>query len=263
MSSVDIVVPVYSRLDLLVDALLSIPNACKENDWKVFVVNDNSPEGLSEIKNILKDFEEYDITLLHNGQNGGFAYSVNRGAGRGRGKYVFVLSTDVVLFENAIDNAISEIENDESIGAVGMKLLFPEGTPNGTPGHIQHVGISFDIHRMPHHIFINWTPDNPKVLGIREVPAITGAAFLVPRAIWRNIKGLDTEYGIGTYEDMDMCFKIRSMDKKIIVCQESMGTHFVGASIKEANGSFPLDHNRQIFYNKWKPYIVWDDGALL
>lgn len=263
MASVDIVVPLYSRLDLLVEALLSIPNACKENDWKVFVVNDNSPEGLAEVKKVLKDFEEYDISLLHNGQNGGFAYSVNRGAGRGRADYVFVLSTDVVLFDNAIDNAVKEVENDDTIGVVGMKLLFPEGTPHGTPGHIQHIGLSFDIHRMPHHIFINWSPDNPKVLGVHEVPAITGAAFLVPRPVWRKIKGLDTSYGVGTYEDMDMCFSIRALGKRVVVCQESIGTHFVGASSAELGKPFPLDHNRQIFYNKWKPYITWDDGVLL
>ena len=52
----DIVIPVHGRLDLLSECLDSIPEACSTFDYTITVVDDNSPEGIGEVKKFLSSY---------------------------------------------------------------------------------------------------------------------------------------------------------------------------------------------------------------
>ena len=191
----------------------------------------------------------------------------NLAARKGRNKYIFLLNSDVILEPDSGDVMVSYLENDDELGVVGMKLLFPQEIPYEDSrirptGKVQHYGISFDITARPQHIFVGWSPENPKVNVPIEPPAVTGAAFMTRRSIWNKVKGLETSYGMGTYEDVDYCFSVRREGYKVMVFPDAVATHYTGASQTKEN-TFPLEINRNLFYNRWQGKIEWSDGRLL
>lgn len=251
MSLVDIVIPVYGQFELLLKCLDSIHNAFKTTLFKIIIVDDNSPE-----KFILPDeYRNFNVTLKRNTKNFGFPKTCNIGARQGQSPLIFFLNSDVVLEENSGDILVKTMD-DPTIGIAGMKLLFPEGLTQEQhkirpAGKIQHVGHSFNITGDPHHMFVGWGTDNPRVNQFRDVPSVTGAALMVRRNLFKMVKGFDEIYGRGTFEDVDLCFSVLSLGGRIVIQPEAVGTHFVGGSSAEQGFGFPLSQNKQLFYNKW------------
>jgi GT2 family glycosyltransferase len=152
--------------------------------------------------------------------------------------------------------------DDPEVGMAGPKLLFPEDdSRHGPPGRIQHAGIEFDIGGHPQHVFIGWSADHPKANQECNVPAITGACFITRRNIWREAGGMQALYGAGTYEDVDYCFSVRSMNKYVRYVPGAVASHRVGGSI--TNGAnqqgFNLAINETIFRGRWAHMLRWTE----
>lgn len=270
----DIIIPVYGRFDLLEKCLASIPEACTGYPFKIYVVDDASPGGVAETKKFFKSgagIGASGVDVLFNTLNVGFPASVNKGARKGTGKYILLLNSDVVLAPKSLDIMLDRMQSEPELGVLGMKLLFPLDASQADqairpPGRVQHVGISFDIHAEAHHIFVGWSADNPRVNTINQVPAVTGAAFLTRRDLWKKLRGMDVVWGRGTWEDVDYCFKARSVGYYVAVATNAVGTHYTGGSSVSSGvptKPFPLAENKQIFYNRWTGQIQWSDMVLL
>ena len=260
---VDIVIPVYGRFDLLEKCLDSIPDT---PDYKIIIVDNNSPD---PVKDEFYDGieREQEVRIIENYENEGFARACNKGARSGGAPLVFFLNSDVILEPDAIDHLIVEM-NDSKVGICGMKLVFPEyaeGLPQQgrPPGKIQHIGIHMDIHGMPRHTFSGWSDTNPKVLNVREVWAVTGAGLMIRRSLLRDTGGFDEVYGIGTFEDIDLCMKVRDLGYNIIVSQDTKGVHYTNASVITYGVEFPLQMNQLTFMQRWATKLYWKEHEVL
>jgi GT2 family glycosyltransferase len=149
---------------------------------------------------------------------------------------------------------------DPSIGICGYKLLFPDDSndPNRPAGKVQHIGMASNIRGDMIHPLIGWSPDNPKCNVSREVLAVTGASFIVRRDIFQRVGGFDPIFGKGYYEDMDLCFKIRSAGKRVFVDTNAVATHGVGQTFK-SNEPPPIQQNQQIFKLRWWNSMPWSE----
>jgi O-antigen biosynthesis protein len=264
--TVDIIIPIYGRYDFLEKCLESIPKAFSRTLYRVYCY-DNAT--VMDYREKQKFFSGFPVKVTFGKKNIGFPNACNAASRRGKGKYVFLLNSDVILEPESGDVLAGYLSEYEDIGVVGMKLLFPsdvvgEDEKIRPPGKVQHVGISFDINAQPQHLFVGWSPDNPKTMGIIEPSAVTGAALMTRRSLWIKTGGLSKDYGLGTFEDVDFCLQIKRMGKKILVVTEAQGTHYVGASTPKDN-PFPLRYNLQVFHQKWagSSELSWSDGLLL
>ena len=254
---VNIVIPAWNNFEFLKDCLESIPNACQNNQFFITIVDNGSDKDRADkFYGYLED-EDY-IYVQRNKDNLGFPIACNMGAKRKACPLIFFLNADVVLYEHAIDNLIMTMDDPE-VGVVGMKLLFSENSPHGPAGRVQHVGLVMDIRARPYHVLIGWTEDNPKVLAIDDVWAVTGAGLMTRRSIWNKTGGFDKIYGLGTYEDVDYCLTVRELGYKIKVNIEAIGTHYVG----HCQGQFPLNQNSQLFMTKWGKKVKWNEWEYL
>jgi GT2 family glycosyltransferase len=262
---IDIVIPVYSQFPLLKKCLDSLKEAFSDFPYKVYVYDNNSPEDYKTKKEF---YGQFDVSVSMGSQNVGFPRACNSSAARGRNSYILFLNSDAYLIPGSGNNLIRHMEEDESIGVLGMKLLFPtdifgEAAASRPADKVQHYGISFDINAMPHHVFIGWSKDNPKVCVPIEPAAVTGAALMTRRKIFNRVKGFDLDYGNGTYEDVAYCMAVKQEEYRIMIFPDCIGYHYANASITPQT-QFPLEINRQIFYNRWMGKgIIWTDGDLL
>lgn len=276
---VDVVMPIFGEFGLAAQAVSRIKSATEplsDSDYRVILLDNGTPPWISSegdqriepremaepVKGMLRPWDN----LFRVDQNMGYPGGMNFCVDKGGSPLICVLTTDVFLTPGAIHTMV-RVMDDPNVGVVGIKLLFPTDmeSPHGPPGTIQHAGLAFDIRGKPYHPFIGWSKDHPKVNVRREMAAVTGACFMTRRNLWKEIGGLDQRYGLGTFEDIDYCFSIRSMGKRVVYEPSAVGYHLVsGARLQGANQhGFNIPMNETVFRGKWAHALAWDEWRYL
>ena len=109
---VSVIIPAYKNTDELVQNLRQ--NLIYLKDCEVIVVN-NNPE--KSIKTELKDF---DLVLVENEKNLGFAGAVNAGVEKAKGKYIMLLNSDVILNDSSYSKALKHFEDNDALFGVSF-----------------------------------------------------------------------------------------------------------------------------------------------
>lgn len=137
---------------------------------------------------------------------------------------------------------------DLRIGVVGNRHLYPE------TGTINHAGVAFDDHGRPVHLYPDKPADFPPANVSRDVQAVTGACWLVPRAVFERLGGFDPQFRNG-HEDIDFCLRAAEQGYKICYVAESVIYHHIGSS----SGRFDNEsENERYFSSKWQGRITPD-----
>ena len=251
--SVDVVIPVYGEFKFLQTCLEKLPAAMGDLKYQVYIVDNASPDRVvaesfwSEHPNVGR------VAKLK--QNIGYPGACNAGVRFGKAPYVLILTPDVWYEPNAVVEMLARMKSDPKIGIVCPKLLFPDNSPNGRAGTVQHAGIDFNIRAEPMHTFIGWSADHPKVNVACEVPACTGASFLTRRAFWNQVQGFFEGYGVGTFEDVEYCLTLGSLGYSVWYEPKAVGTHYVNATQQ----GYPLGLNSQIFQVRCGQLLSWTE----
>jgi GT2 family glycosyltransferase len=91
------------------------------------------------------------------------------------------------------------------IGAVGAKLLYPDGT-------IQHGGITLGVGGVAGHQYVRKPRNDVGYFGhlklVRAVAAVTGACMMLRREAYLEVGGLDEVALPVAFNDIDLCLKL-------------------------------------------------------
>jgi GT2 family glycosyltransferase len=222
--------------------------ACEEAaplGGKVHVFRNSVPEeSRIAYDEILK---KYPVSVTVSREDKGFPYGANRAIRSGMAPLVLFLSDDVILDTGTLDKLVRRMD-DPSIGLCGLKLIFPVDSPDpGRPaGKVQHVGHGIDIRGEIVHPLIGWNPANPRCNVSRDVVSVTGAAFMVRRKIFNLAGGFFEGFGLGYFEDVDLCLEIRRLGHRIFIDTEATAIHHVGATFAKKNVPAPFEQNKAI-----------------
>ena len=209
-----VIIPLYGRMDFLTYqlALLSEHRGNAAHEF-IYVLDD--PPRKRELLDLAHSAHRrfglpFRILLLE--ENLGYGPANNLGLSAARGEFVCLLNSDVMPAPDAadwLDGMIARLRDDATLGLVGGKLLFEDGT-------VQHEGITFE--RLPQQA--NWPfPMHPRkglmpaaapATGVSEAQAITGACMVLRRSLASSLNGFDEIYAIGDFEDTDLCLRVRS-----------------------------------------------------
>lgn len=260
----NVVTPFHNGFGFFKATLDSIPDALGKYYPKSSVVLVDDQSDPAKLEEFYKGFPEK-YKLLHTKKRSGYPGGCNLGAGYIKGKYIAIITSDVVMKPGSVEKLIDDMETDESIGIIGPKLLFPESSsdPIRPAGKIQHAGLEMNIGANIYHIFSGWSADHPKVNIKREPLALTGAMLLIRRTDWEKVGGFFIGYGKGTWEDVDLCFSIRYLGHKVVYEPEAVGYHYVGATVLEGKEGFDLKGNESLFRMRWGQGLIWTDWQIL
>ncbi|HEY6019537.1 MAG TPA: glycosyltransferase family 2 protein, partial [Candidatus Paceibacterota bacterium] len=94
-----------------------------------------------------------------------------------------------------------------------------------------------------------------------DVFAVTGAFLMIRRSIFNRLGGFDRMYDPGTFEDVDLCLRVRQLGLRIICVTEATGYHYAGATQEKKRFGYPLQMNMMKFTSKWAQsgMIFWSD----
>jgi GT2 family glycosyltransferase len=252
VSSVDVVVTTAGRFDMLRECLASLDKQIPHNAYIVDIATE--PKEWKDI------FEGRNVKHIQ--QNVGFPRGANEGARMGSAPLILFIGDDVTLFEGTLEKMVRRMD-DPTLGICGAKLLFPlnSTSPIRPAGKVQHVGLSLNVRGEVIHPLVGWSADHPKTSEPRDVFGVTGACFMIRRSLFNKAGGFDPVFGLGTFEDADLCLKVRQMGFRIYMDAHAKAYHYTGANAEKKNIAFPLQANFNIFRQRWgaTPLYLWDE----
>ena len=250
-ASASIIIPVFNQVEFTARCLETLyANTPLDRVHEIIVVDNASTDGTgSFLEEARKRYPK--LKVLTNRENLLFAKACNQGADVAGGDYLVFLNNDTEPLAGWLGNAIDRLESDDSIGILGIKLLYPDRT-------VQHCGIQFQrnahpsyvvwpLHRYPHA-----SADDPRVNVPQDVHAVTGACLFIRRDFFRRIGGFEERYGM-YFEDTDLCFKARRGGKRVFYEPASVVIHHEGKS--SASRAVINDLNiraARLFFKIWK-----------
>lgn len=119
---VSIIIINYNTFQLTCDCIKSIREFVK-CPYEIILVDNNSPT--DEPDDFLKLFA--DIKLVKSSKNLGFAGGNNLGIEHASGDIILLLNSDTYLIEDCISKATEILSSDLAIGALSIKIIYPDG----------------------------------------------------------------------------------------------------------------------------------------
>jgi GT2 family glycosyltransferase len=187
-------------------------------DVELIVVDNGSADGSPDFVE-----EQYpELRLIRNARNLGFAAGNNVGLRAATGDVLVLLNQDTVVKPGWLEALVTTLE-DPTIGIVGCKLLYPDGT-------IQHAGGQIvDARGTPQHVG-HGEPDVGQYDAVADVDYVTGAALGVSREALARIGQLDEGFAPAYYEDVDWCYRARKAGLRVAYCPNAVAVHYESTS---------------------------------
>jgi GT2 family glycosyltransferase len=167
--------------------------------------------------------------------------------------------TDMLLFlNNDIEasspgwlHALVELGQRPDVGAVGARLLYPDGS-------VQHAGVVLGLGGVAGHLFAGMPAGEMGYFGwdliVKEYSAVTAACMLVRRAVFEELHGFDESYAVG-FNDVDFCIRMRQAGYRILYTPHAKLIHYESVS----RGLSGYQHDYQQFLRSWLQVLRIDD----
>lgn len=236
----------YNVKYFIEQALYSVERAVEGMDAEVIVVDNNSSDGSVEL--IKKRFPQFN--LIANKDNTGFAVANNQAIKGAKGKYVLLLNPDTVVPEDALKKCLDYMEQNESVGALGLKMLDGQGhflpeskraLPTPMVSFYKIFGLSEFFPKSKR--FARYHLGHLSKEENHEVDVLAGA-FMFIRKEALDKSGLFDEAFFMYGEDIDLSYRIQQSGYKVMYFSEAEILHYKGESTKRGS----LNYVR-IFYN--------------
>jgi len=118
----------YNTKDFLLPCIAGIVEYTQNLDYEIIVVDNASTDNSADYvqKKILPRFER--VQLIVTKENGGFSAGNNQGIKKAKGKYLLIMNSDIVIWENSFKRMVEFMEQHPKIGIAGPRLLSPDST---------------------------------------------------------------------------------------------------------------------------------------
>ncbi|MHB8843713.1 MAG: glycosyltransferase family 2 protein [Nitrospirota bacterium] len=203
---VSLLIPTRDGREMLRKCIDSIRSKTSYPNWEIIVLNNRSRD-----QQTWDYFNELamDPRIRVLNCNFPFNYSAinNVGARSASGDILALLNNDVeVINSDWLREMVSHAIRPE-IGAVGAKLLYPDGT-------VQHAGVVVGLGGLAGHVSRLIPGDHPGYAGravlVQNYSALTAACLVVRRQLFETVGGLDENNLPVAYNDIDLCLKLQA-----------------------------------------------------
>jgi glycosyltransferase involved in cell wall biosynthesis len=219
---VSIIIPFKDKPELLDSCLNSILNRSSYKNIEIIGVSNNSEQDLTFAR--MQYFSELDSRIKFVEKNVPFNFSAicNFGVDQAKGEYIVLLNNDIeIISPDWLEQMLQNAQRPE-IGAVGGKLLYPDG-------RIQHAGVVTGMVGAaghPHKFF----PDNHigyhgRLHMAYNVSAITGAMMMMKTTKFKEVGGFDEDNLAVAYNDIDLCLKLLGKGYYNLFTPHAKATH--------------------------------------
>jgi len=216
LTDLSIVIVSFNGRELLQECLSSLFAAKLSLSYEVHVVDNASSDGTPNM--VQNEFPQ--VHLVANADNIGFAGANNQILRDLKARYALLLNPDMVVAQNAIEAMVGFMDTHADIGALGPRLLNPDGSlqyscrrfPNAVAIFLRGLGLFRMLPKLPmrqRYFMLDWDHRT-----VAEVDWIMGSCMMLRREALQQVGFLDERFFM-YYEDVDLC---RRMWKQWKVC---------------------------------------------
>ncbi|MBV9301916.1 MAG: glycosyltransferase [Acidobacteriaceae bacterium] len=253
-SRVSIIIAAGGKTDVLRPNLEGLFTRTDYKNFEVVVI-DNSREG--DVFDLVSRFVENGNSIHYiDWRNKPFNYSrINNEAARQCGTPLLLfLNDDVSVIKSDWLTSLVELVARPEVGAVGGKLLFPDGS-------IQHAGVVMGLFENCGHAFHGQDGELPHYFAfsdvIRNVSAVTGACLMTKADVFWGVGGFDEDRLAVAFNDVDLCLKIGANGYRVLFTPFALLYHHESFS-KTQKDFIPHPTEVAVMQSKWRDVIASD-----
>jgi GT2 family glycosyltransferase len=220
---VSVVVVVWNHADLTLKCLRAL---AEQTDvaMEVIIVDNASTDETTDLLARVTG-----ATVIRNSTNLGFTLAINIGGKAARGDFVLFVNNDAALEPGAIHQLVATALRSRSIGAVGGKLVYPDGRLQEAGSIIWSDG-SCDAYGR------GGDPAAPQYNFERAVDFCSAALMLTRRAVFEELGGFDERYRPAYYDDADYCVRVWTAGHSVVYQPKAAAIHYeFGSTSPEAS----------------------------
>lgn len=243
---VSVIIPSRDQADALKRCVWSIFNKSTYRNWELLVIDNQSRE--PETLEFFAEISRFpNVRILKYNAPFNFAKINNLGAAEARGDVLVFLNNDVEVVTPGWLEELLGFALQPEIGAVGAKLLLPDG-------RIQHGGVILGLSGGADHAFYGLPADHPGYFGLamvaRNCSAVTAACLMTRREVFEKVGGFDPMLHVA-FNDVDLCLRILAAGYRVVWTPFAVLYHYESTTRRKAH---PVENTRY-FLQKWGDQI--------
>lgn len=190
------------------------------------------------------------VRLVYSPTNLHFLRGVNLLAKEAAGRHLLLLNNDAFLLPGSLEAALAVVEAAGDVGAVGGRILLPDGSLQEAGSYIARDG-------NPQGYLRGAAATAPEAMFRRNVDYCSGAFLLTPRAIWERLGGFDERYAPAYFEETDYCVRLHEHGLRVVYDPDVVIQHVeFGSSASSASAIALQERNGTIFRERHAAWIA-------
>ena len=249
---VSIIIPTKNKSELVQQCIDSIVQKTTYPHIEILLIDHRSDEQ-ALFALIEKYKHQTQIVFKHIPADIEFNFSalMNMGIEKSSGDYLVLLNNDTEIISPQWIEYMLGFAQQEKVGAVGCKLLYPNQT-------IQHAGVVLDAETISKHVFVGKERYDEEVNSIQLYPAVTAACLMINKQKLITIGGFDEQFKV-EYNDIDLCLSLLNKNYHNVYLPQVEIFHYESASrrhpFSDRNNYQRHLTERLIMKQKWEHYL--------
>lgn len=224
----------YNTFELTRDAVRTALESAPALEHEVIVVDNNSPDQSADLLREAFPIPTHpDVHIIANKENVGFSKANNQGAAQAKGDVLFFLNPDTVVRGNAIQRLVAFLRARPDLGAVGPRVLNPDGSDQASTLPFQTAG-SLLHHYLPIGDLLRGADRRTDMIpdASQPVDIVVGCALALRRDAFDEVGGWDESYFMYA-EETELCWNLREAGYTNYFLREAEIIHYGGASSRD------------------------------
>ena len=251
-----IIIASYNTADLTIFCLNSIIKNIDISYEIIVVDNASSDLSVQKIKELAA--KQKQIKLIESSENLGFGRANNLGVINAAGEYLLFLNTDTLIESNVLDNSVEYLQKHPEVGVYSCRLKNKDQSTQASGGYFPTLSrlivwqLFIDDLPVINRLFTSYHPHLEFYRQNRELDWVTGAFMMIPSIVFSEAGGFDPSIFMYT-EEMELCYRIKSLGKKVIYRIDDSIVHYGGGSGGSYLALTSEIKNLLYFYQKHMP----------
>ena len=245
-----IVLVCWNNKDYLDPCLRSLYDSNLKISFDVIVVDNGSTDGSQDM--LREKFP--DVMLLQNEGNVGLGKASNQGIEATIGKYILLLNNDTIVNGQSLKEMVNFLDNHPDAGAVGGKLLNPDGSFQAGFAKFSNIWEELLIVTGVGNKIWPGYPSHYDTNQITPVGWLSSACLLLRRSTLEKIGLLDENYFIYG-DEADLQYRLNRSGWKVYYIPSATTIHYGGKSMNRWRRRKMVYRGKLLFYqNHYGPF---------
>ncbi len=189
-------------------------------------------------------------TVIRSDTNLHFLKGVNQAARAATGRALLLLNNDAQLLPGAVAAALRTLDSAPDIGAVGGRIILPDGTLQEAGSIIWRNGAASGYGR-------GQDPNAPDHMFQRDVDYCSGAFLMTTSAAWQELGGFDEAFAPAYYEETDYCVRLWKSGRRVVFDPDVAVLHYeFGSSASSGDALALQERNHRIFADRHRDWLA-------